>query len=154
MSAPKIAAVLLVGSLAAIAYSVNSVFESSEQELDQLSNVEKYIGLLTGPNSKIAGIEETQLNNNERELSEWIRLDKQHFSLQLPSNYFPRFGDVYLSFYKDSAITCGQVAFTAKKQEWAHFISSRRSNVALMVGDGQLSREEFYQIHDQVCRRL
>lgn len=154
MSASKIAAVLLVGSLLLIAFSVNSIFHSTEHENEYLNKVDKYFDLLTSPNSKMTDLEGHQLSSNASQISEWIRLDKQHFTLQLPNNFFPHYQDVYLSIFEDSPITCGQVAFSSPAQEWIQFVASRRSNVALMAGDGQLTDKEFDQLYRRVCIKL
>lgn len=154
MSAPKIAIALLVGAMMLIALSVNSIFHPNEEEFDYLNNGDKFYGMLTGLNSKMTGVEDQQLVSDQREISKWIKLDTQHFSLQLPDNYYPRYRNVFLSIHNDSAITCGEVAFSAQGQEWKSFISSRRSEVALMVGDGQTTDEEFYQLFKRVCQKL
>ena len=154
MSASKIAAVLLIGALMVIAFSVNSIFQSAEQENQYANKADKIFDTLTGPNSKMTTIEGAQLNNDEREISEWIRLDKQYFSLQLPSNFFPRYKMVYLSIYEDSPITCGKVTFSSQSRDWKSFITSRRSNVAIMSGDGQLTAKEFNQLRNKVCAKL
>ena len=154
MSASKIAALLLIGALMFIAFSVNSIFQSVDQENQYANNADKMFETMTGPNSKMTAIEGEQLDNNEREITEWIRLDKQHFSLQLPSNFFPRYKMVYLSFYEDSPITCGKVTFSSQSRDWKPFITSRRSNVAIMSGDGQLTTEEFNQLYNKVCKSL
>lgn len=154
MNASKIAAALLIGALMLIALSVNSIFNPSEEEIDYLNNADKFYAKLTGPNSKMTGIEDQQLVNDQHEISKWIKLDTQHFSLQLPDNFYPRYRDVFLSIHKESAITCGKVAFSAQAQEWKPFISSRRSEVALTVGDEKTSNEEFYQLYNRVCKEL
>lgn len=134
-----------------IAFSVNSIFQSAEQEYQYANNADRMFATLTGPNSKMTALESEQLSGNVREITEWIRLDKQHFSLQLPSNFFPRYEMVYLSFYENSPITCGEVTFSSQSKDWKPFITSRRSNVAIMSGDGQLTAEEFNQLHNMVC---
>ena len=150
----KIAAVLLVSSLLIIVFSVDSVFRSSGHEAVYVNNVDKFYQLLTGPNSKMTVIEGEQLNNDEREVSKWIKLDKQHFSLQLPDSFVPQYKEVYLAFYKNSPITCGKVAFSSLAKEWKQFITSRRSEVALMFGDEQLTAEEFARLYSRVCQNL
>ncbi len=154
MSASKVAALILIGALIAIAFIINSIFQSVEQENQYVNNADKMFDTLTGPNSKMTALEGEQLSGNEREITEWIRLDKQHFSLQLPSNYYPRYKMVHLSFFEDSPITCGKVTFSSQSQDWKPFITSRRSNVAIMSGDGQLTAEEFSQLLRRVCAKL
>ena len=154
MSASKFAALVLIGALTVIAFAVNSIFQSAEQENQHINDAEKIYDTLTGPNSKMTALEREQLNGNEHEITNWIRLDKQHFSLQLPSNFYPRYEMVYLSIYDDSPITCGKVTFSSQSRDWKPFITSRRSNVAIMSGDGQLTSEEFNQLHSKLCTKL
>ena len=151
MSAPKIAAIIVASTLGLVAWYVSSMLYPIEKPPPKVTNVEKFLALLTNKNTKISVDEEERLNKNGLGRQEWIRMDKQHFSLSLPTNILATYGEVYLSIYQDSAITCGEVKFDSHRERWGHFISSRRANVALIEGDHQLSDEEFMQIYSIVC---
>ena len=152
MNASKVATIIVVGTLAIIAWYVNSILQTSQQPSVEATNVERFVGLLTDPNAKVTANEEARLSKVGSDRSEWIRLDKEHFSLYLPANILATYGDVYLSIYQNSPITCGQVKFDARAEEWGHFIASRRANVALIEGDNQLSDKEFLELYPVVCQ--
>ena len=151
MNASKVATIIAIGILAVIAWYSNSVLQSSRQSSVEVTNVERFVELLTDISTRITVSEEVQLRKAGSEQSEWIRLDKEHFSLDSPANILATYENVHLSIYQNSPITCGQVKFDTNSDEWGHFIASHRANVALIEGGSQLSDEEFLQLYSVVC---
>ena len=93
--------------------------------------------------------------SNKGKAFAWMESDKSSIEDILKDADSAEFRDVFISFYSDSPVTCGQV--NAKNSFGGYagfkdFIAAKSARIRVVRGDGQMQDSEFVQVWNTACQ--
>ena len=146
----KLLAVIIFGSMAIAIFSGgigSSSYSGSTTYGSSSSNA-------STAKSKPASNKEMFLANRGKALA-WMEQDKSTVEAMLKDPESAQFEGVYISFMRDSPVTCGKVnakngfgGYTGFKE----FIAAKNAGISVVRGDGQMADSEFVKVWNTACK--